>query len=52
VCKQNREDMMSEAETFEKRIPHLRGQKREEAMRAYRRILLSRGEKPIYLVRS
>ena len=52
MCKRKMEDARFEVETLEQRIPRLRGAKREEAMKTYRKILLSNGEKPIYLVRS
>jgi hypothetical protein len=37
---------------LEKEIPYLKGRKREEAMKAYRRLLLSSANEPLYFMRS
>ena len=41
-----------EIETLEREILHLRVKTREEAMKAYRKLLLSAADEPIYLTRS
>ena len=42
----------SEIETLETEILELKGRKREEAMKAYHKLLLSSADEPIYLLRS
>jgi len=41
-----------EIEILEKEILDLKGKKREEAIKAYRKLLLSSADEPIYFMRS
>jgi len=51
LSKSNREGK-AEIERLGKEILEFKGEKREEGMKAYRRLLLSSAEKLIYFVRS
>ena len=44
--------ILAELRKLETEIPKLKGGKREEAMKAYRRLLLSSANEPIYFMRS
>jgi len=50
--KQFSKSVQEEARKFETKILDLKGKRREEAMKAYRRFLLSSTEQPIYFTRS
>jgi len=50
--KQFSKSVQEEARKFETKILDLKGKRREEAMKAYRRLLLSSTEQPIYFTRS
>jgi hypothetical protein len=42
----------AEIERLEEEIPKLKGDKREKGMKAYRKLLLSSADQPIYFMRS
>jgi hypothetical protein len=53
LSKMNREERKTtEIQKLENEILELKGKKREEAMKTYRRLLLALADKPIYLMRS
>jgi hypothetical protein len=50
--KRTKEAKIFEIEMLETEILDLKGRKREEAMKAYRELLLSSADEPIYFMRS
>lgn len=50
--KLNNEERAFEMRMLENEIPHLVGERREEAMNAYRKLLSSTSDESIYLMRS
>ena len=50
--KQFNKSVLEEVRNFETEILHLKGKKREEAMNAYRRLLLSSADQLIYFTRT
>jgi hypothetical protein len=50
--KQFSKSVQEETRKFETKILDLKGKTREEAMKAYRRLLLSSTDQPIYFTRS
>ena len=52
MSKWTKEAMKLEIEILETEILNLKGRKREEAMKAYRKLLLSSADEPIYFMRS
>jgi len=52
LSRSTREVRKLEIEILETEILDLKGRKREEAMEAYRKLLLSSADEPIYFMRS
>jgi hypothetical protein len=52
LSRSTRETRKLEIEILETEILDLKGRKREEAMKAYRKLLLSSANEPIYFMRS
>ena len=52
MSRSTRETRKLEIEILETEILDLKGRKREEAMEAYRKLLLSSADEPIYFMRS
>ncbi len=52
MSRSTRETRKLEIEILETEILDLKGRKREEAMKAYRKLLLSSANEPIYFMRS
>ena len=52
MSKCTKEARIFEIEILETEILDLKGRKREEAMKAYRRLLLTSADEPIYFMRS
>jgi len=50
--KQLSKSVQKEARKFETEMLDLKGKRREETMKAYRRLLLSSADQPIYFTRS
>jgi len=52
LSRSTRETRKLEIEILETEILNLKGRKREEAIKAYRKLLLSSANEPIYFMRS